>query len=418
MSARKPRMRTIGAILAVSTVTLTISACGSSSGKSGAKTSSNSKIVVGELLPFTGPISDLIKGFVTGINAAVGVINANGGVLGHQLTVVGQDTAGDQADAVPAWRALQLHHPAFEIGPTSLEGGAVINLYDAANIPDFIFDGSASLDKMTYKYVFRAQPSDSIQGTAMAAYALHIGALKGALLIANDSSSATLIPSLTQAYESSGGTFVSTSSLASGQSSYKSEIESVMAKHPDAVFLHGDEATAATIVKDMESLGMLNVPVISDDIGRQKPLAQAMGYGPASKYLVGVVQNDAQSAASPAYDRVFKQYVGGSPPPVSGIFYDGVNVFSLAMIAAKSTDPKVWLSFVTQVSNPPGTKCYDFVSCAHLLSAGQKINYEGADGNYDYNANHNIFTDYVAYGWNPDGTNRLITSIPQSDLAK
>jgi branched-chain amino acid transport system substrate-binding protein len=89
---------------------------------------------------------------------------------------------------------------------------------------------------------------------------------------------------------------------------------------------------------------------------------------------------------------------------------------ALAMVAAKSTDPKVWVNSITQVSSPPGTTCYDFVSCAALLSKHQKINYEGVAGNYDYNRYHSIFSAYGATAWNPDGTSRVPFTISQTEL--
>jgi len=180
--------------------------------------------------------------------------------------------------------------------------------------------------------------------------------------------------------------------------------------------VHADEAKGATIAHDMESLGVLNVPLVSDEIGNDPAMAKSMGYPEASKVLFGVVAATTSTSATSIYARDYQQYVGGSPAPSSSIFYDGVNIMSLAMVAAKSTDPKVWVNFVTQVSNPPGTACYDFVGCVDLLNKGQKINYEGVAGNYDYNQYHSIFGAYGVTAWNADGTSHTSFTITQGDL--
>jgi branched-chain amino acid transport system substrate-binding protein len=386
-------------------------ACGSSA------KSAHSKVVVGELMPFTGKISSIVKGVVTGADVAVKVINANGGVLGHPLEVVPSDTAGDVADAVTAFRSLELQSPAFVIGPTSLEASAVNALFDPAHLPDFTADGSPQLDTMTYRYVFRSQTSDSVEGTAMAYYAIHQGLKRAAFMITNDAAGQPLIPALTRTYQSHGGVLVYQNTLTADQPSYSSEIERIFAAKPDAIFLHSDEPTAATLFRNMESLGKLNIPVIADSIGVDPSVAKAMGLGLASQYLTGLATSNPGGTADATYTRLYQQYEGAAPPEQSNLFYDAVNIFALAMDAAKSTDPKVFVNFVTQVTNPPGVKCYDYVSCASLLKSGQKINFEGASNPFDYNQYHNIFGDFSIVGWGSNGVGHEAFHINETDLA-
>jgi branched-chain amino acid transport system substrate-binding protein len=252
----------------------------------------------------------------------------------------------------------------------------------------------------------------------MAFYAHHIGVNHAAFVITSDSAGQTLVPSLTKAYEASGGTIVYKNLLTPGQTSYRTELDAIFALHPDGIFLHTDEATGGTILRDMESLGDLKVPLIDDTLGNSPTVAKSMGLDLASRYLVGTDTSTVAGPASQTYTSVYAQYEGGAKPaPASSIFYDGVTIFALAMVAAKSTNPKVWVNFVTTVSNPPGTTCSDFVGCVSLLTAGKKINYEGVSGSYDFNSHHNVFAGYTASGWNPDGTQKVVLSMSQSDLA-
>lgn len=398
---RRVTMVGVGVALATSII-----AAGCSSGKPSGTSPPGSGLTVGELLPFSGPISAIIKPAVTGVDAAVAVINANGGVLGHPLKVAEQDTAGDMADAVTAWRALQLRHPVFELGPSSLESAAVIKLYDGVQVPDFNMSGDPQYDQMTFNYVFRLLPSDSVNGRAMAFYGTHAGIKRAALMITSDPSGQSLVPALTEGFRRHGGTIVYDKPLTPGQPSYKAEIEQIFSNKPDAIFFHTDEGTAGTLFHDMASLGDLNVPIIGDQHAVDINTVKAMGIDAATKYLVGI---STSSASSPALDRftaLYTQYEGAKPgSQFAGVFYDGVNVFALAMLAARSTDPKVFVNDVTKVTSPDGSKCYEFVTCAALLRAGKTIHYDGASNSFVFDKYHNVFGDYTVLGWHSDQTN-------------
>jgi hypothetical protein len=70
--------------------------------------------------------------------------------------------------------------------------------------------------------------------------------------------------------------------------------------------------------------------------------------------------------------------------------YDGINLASLAMIMAKSTDPSVYGPDLLAIGNGASgaTLCYSFASCASLLSAGKTIRYEGPGGPTNFDGFH------------------------------
>src|SRR5690348_2795265 len=84
----------VGAALALAAV----GACGGSVGGA----SVPATLVVGEFNPFTGPDAAFGLEMAGGCIPAVKLINASGGVLGHHLSCVQEDTRGDPADAVSA----------------------------------------------------------------------------------------------------------------------------------------------------------------------------------------------------------------------------------------------------------------------------------------------------------------------------
>lgn len=387
---------------------IALAACSSSTAATGGgSSSSGGTITFGELLPFTGTKAELSSWAVHGDAAAVYDVNHNGGVMGKMLKSVSADDAGDSVDAVPALRKLLIANPAFIVGPFSLTVMAVINEFDPNHVVDYVIGGTTQLDHMSQQYVYRTTASDSAEVVAMAYYAIHHGYTRAAYIFDNSANTQGLVQPLTAAYTKQGGTVVANETLVPDQSSYSSEITAAFAKHPQVVFAAFDQQTATTVFSDMRQLGDLNVPVVGEDVLGSPGYAQAMGQPQATKYLFSV------SGASPGgtayqhylddYDAVYhtKQILSSSYN-----MYDSVIISALAMTAAHSTDPKVWVSDIEKVSNPPGTACYTYASCVALLKAGKKINYEGATGPEDFNTYHNTFSGFAVDGFN--SANQLV----------
>lgn len=402
MRRSRSRHRVV-AVLAVAGAAA-LAACSSSTagtGGGGGGSSSGGTITFGELLPFTGTKAELSSWAVHGDAAAVYDVNHNGGVMGKMLKSVSADDAGDSVDAVPALRKLLLSSPDFIVGPFSLTVMSVINEFDPNHVVDYVIGGTTQLDHMTEQYVYRTTASDSAEVVAMAYYAIHHGYTRAAYIFDNSANTQGLVQPLTASYTKQGGTVVANETLVPDQSSYSSEITAAFAKHPQVVFAAFDQQTATTVFSDMRQLGDLNVPVVGEDVLGSPGYAKAMGAPQSTKYLFSV------SGASPGgtayqhylddYDAVYhtKQILSSSYN-----MYDSVIISALAMTAAHSTDPKVWVSDITKVSNPPGTACDTYASCVALLKAGKKINYAGATGPEDFNTYHNTFSGFAVDGFN------------------
>src|SRR5258708_4301863 len=86
-----------------------------------------------------------------------------------KIGLISPHTGGDAVDAVPALRKLiNIDQVELIIGPTSIEAQAVLPILQQSKIPDIIFGGTTQLDTLVSKYIWRAYPSDSELGVAMA----------------------------------------------------------------------------------------------------------------------------------------------------------------------------------------------------------------------------------------------------------
>lgn len=400
-----------------------LSACGGATtgttGSSGSSGSSASPITVGELFPMTGREPFVGQWFLHGAKVGIADINANGGCGGHPINAQLSDTGGDAVDAVTALRQLQLSNPAFILGPSSLEIEGVINQFDPQHLPDFVEGGTTQLDHMTNQYVYRTTPSDSTLAIGMAYYALQKNLTKAALFFESTSNAAGVVSPLVKAYTGHGGSLTAQLLVTPHQSSYRSEVEKLFAGNPQAVFIQTDPQTASTFFSDVRQLGHMNVPFIATDAGADINLAKAMGLSDASKWLTGM---NGSPPAGPAWQYYKTQYqkVWNDPNPVtlSQNTYDSVVIACLAITAAKSTDPTVWINYVTKVANPPGQVVTNYAEGVAALKAGKKINYDGASGKDDYNQYHNVAGGWDIVQFDATGANlNTVMSVSEDQIA-
>jgi branched-chain amino acid transport system substrate-binding protein len=375
-------------------------------------------VTMAELFPMTGQISFVGSALLHGATVGQYEVNHNGGIMGMNLNAALQDDAGDTVDAVPAWHALELRNPAFMLGPTVFTAAPIIRLFGPSHLPDFLVAGATAYDHMQYPYVFRVTVSDSTMAKSMAAYAIHANLKHAALIFTNGANSQPIAAPLIKAYEAHGGHVVANESIVAQQSSYRTEIEHVFAKHPDAIFWQSDPQTAGTLFHNMESLGYLKVPIIGTDNGASSTIAQAMGISYATKYLTGMAGS---APNSPAWSHFVQDYASvyhtKQPLDLANNMYDAVLIASLAMTAAHSTNPRVWVNKITIVSNPPGTKCYTYGTCVSLLKAGKKINFEASSGPEDFDQNHNVYGGWDVVRFDKAGTLNTLYSVSAGSIA-
>src|SRR5258708_4991552 len=237
-------------------ISLLLAACGGNSNGSGSTT--QSPIKIGLISPLTGPEGFIGQAGLKGVQVAADYINANGGILGRQIKLISADTGGDAVDAVPALRKLiNIDQVELIIGPTSIEAQAVLPILQQSKIPDIIFGGTTQLDTLVSKYIWRAYPSDSELGVAMARYAINKGYTRAAILFASNESAQTLVAPIQGAFQRHGGAIVANISVIPGKSSYRYVIQQLYAPHPQVVFTQVDPQTASTLSSGIKELQRL-----------------------------------------------------------------------------------------------------------------------------------------------------------------
>jgi len=400
IKVRLLRSATIALALAVA-ATVAAGAFGSVKSAATKQQANASTLVVGGIFPFTGTKSLLSQWGTHGVPVGIYEVNHNGGVLGHMWKSAYVDDAADSVDALPAFRKLLLKHPTMVVGPFSPTIEAVINQFKPNNVADFMVGGLTQLDQMNYPYVFRTSSSDSNEAIAMAYYAIQHGWKSASLIFDNSANSQGFVPPLEKAFKALGGKIDVNITITPGQSSYNAELAQAFSNHPQVIFDSMDSQSAATLFSDGQQLGYMNVPWIGDDLqsAPNGDYAKAFGQTASTELTAALPASPSGTAFShflSDYQNVWhtKQIL-----PTTFNEYDSVVIASLAMTAAKSTNPKVWLKDVIRVANPPGVQCSTYPACVHLIKKGKDINYQGASGNDDFNKYHNVFSGFQMVGF-------------------
>jgi len=226
---------------ALTAIAIVAAACGGSTSSSTGSGLGSGDLLVGVIAPFTGADAGLGPAYYAACLAAAPSINNNGGIGGRKVKCQQFDTRGEPADAVPAANQMIASHANLMavIGCTSDEAATVAPIVDRAHIPMFCMTGQSEFDKTNLKYFHRLVPADIYDAYAMVGYALdgpsHSPYKKVALVFGDDIGSQSFVQPATNSLSKLGAE-VKNFPIHLGASSYRTEVASVIAYHPDAIF--------------------------------------------------------------------------------------------------------------------------------------------------------------------------------------
>jgi ABC-type branched-subunit amino acid transport system substrate-binding protein len=316
------------------------------------------------------------------------------------------------------------------LGPSADEADATVPVLNTSHIPMFADTGEAAFDHSKYPYFYRLTPADDVKGYALAQWAVEKGWKRAAAVFGNDVGAQSDVPSLLKGFKELGGTIVSNQSLALDQSSYRTEVTSMLAQHPQVIFTEADPQTDATYLSEVKQLGQM-MPVIGTETTLQaawlKAVTGALGSATMAKYFIGM------QPLAPATGTAWKVYNTAllaskksvpnpsqwSSDPYSMTYYDGVNLMALAMLKANSTKPSDFAPKIVGLTTPKpgGTVVYSFAQGKQALGAGKQIQYVGAGGPIVFDKWHNSSGAYEAVSV-VNGQSKTIGSVSAAQIAK
>ncbi len=414
MKFARKRLLPAAAVAVISAVVAGCASSGGSAGGSGSSGGGTYPVTAGVLHAFTGQNSFFGLNAQAACNSAAQQVNAAGGILGsHKLSCPSFDTKGDPADAVPVTNRMLVSasHLLMVVGPDGSDIPSVLPLLERARVPEMNTVGDPRYDTQTSPDFWRLTPSDSTQAPALARYTYSKGYKKVAVVFTSDLSAQTTTAPFTATYKQLGGSIAKNVTISPGQSSYQTEVASVLAAHPQALVGEMDARTAATFLSELRQQHGSMIPFIVTQRATQGDWAPAVGPAIGNKTLAKYVTAIAPAlhSSGPAYG-AFQQSmtsIKANPfaahNPFVAATYDGVISFALAMDAAKSTDPSVWVKYIPKVTEPSSgaTVVSTYAQGAAALKAGKTIQYVGASGPMIFNKYNTANRPYAVWAFNP-----------------
>lgn len=342
---------------------------------------------VGYVLSETGPLSGLGVGVIAGTQLAVEDVNAAGGVLGQQVTLVGGDEAGDPTVAGQTVDRLLGEAVDVIVGPVS--SAISLSVIDKITGAGALQCAGANTSRTFTDYddrgmYFRTIPANVKQGPVLAQAVIAEGASRVAVLVRNDDYGQSLSQSLVERLEAEGAEIVANVPYDPAATTFSAEVAEVQAASPDAVVLIAFQE-GATILRTLieNGLGPRDVQVFGTDGMSLGALAESVGADDP-----GLLEGMQATQSSSQNDPGFLQRLRGSKPQVqitnfAPYHYDCVITTALAAEAAGSDAPGEIAASMRDVTRD-GTKCGTFAECRDLLAQEEDIDYDGVSGPLDF----------------------------------
>ncbi|RAZ84774.1 hypothetical protein DPM33_30640 [Mesorhizobium hawassense] len=345
-------------------------------------------IVVGALMPLSGAGGPFGQEMLASAKVALEEINAAGGPLGRKIKLVEENDETNPEAAVRAARKLVDVDKVKAIFGTwaSSVTLAVAPIVQEKGLVLFSNSGASRITEIQKKgHVYRLEPDDLLFGKAYAEYAAQQGWKRAAVLGLNVPFTQTTVDAFKQRFNERGGEVTSFVTYNEDQTTFSTEVARVLSDQPDFVHISGYEPDITAILKAAYQAGLSTrffVPgfAVSADLIKNA--------GPAADGLL--LLEEGVSEESPAYQRLAGHLGKDHYYSFGAQAYDELVLLALAIEAAKSTDGDALAKAVREVSGPEGTRVTSFADGVAALRRGERINYDGASGPLDFDANGNI----------------------------
>ncbi len=364
------------------------------------------EVRLGGLIPETGPLSEFGAGFRRTGDLAVKHLAA----AGLPVRLIYADTETSAMPGVDAaGRLIDVEGVVALIGAAS--SGVTIPIAESVSIPKEVPQiSNASTSPLITDlpadegkdFLFRTCASDALQGVVLGQLAWDEGYETASVLWVNNPYGDGLMREFRASFEAAGGTVLQDVAHDEDPApTYVAELREVMAGEPDVMVALAYPGQATVYLKEFfeggyhETTDLLFVDGtksirLPEEIGADL-LAGFMGTAPGTR----------GGEPLEKFEAGYRAEYGELPPlPFMDTFYDAVIVASLAAAKCQAdgvpVTPICVRDNLREVANPPGEEVIPGVDgltrALELLAAGEAINYEGAAGAVDFDAQGDVVT--------------------------
>ncbi|WP_041463082.1 ABC transporter substrate-binding protein [Chroococcidiopsis thermalis] len=387
---------------------------------------STQALKLGSLLPATGDLGPIGQQMSGAVPLVIETVNACGGVNGAPVSLVAEDDETDPRKGAAAMTKLaNVDRVAGVVGSFASSVSSAAVPIAVRNKVMLISPGSTSpvftdrAKKGEFKgFWARTAPPDTYQAEALAQLAKKRGFNQVSTVVINNDYGVGFEKAFVQTFKKLGGTVVNEgrpTRYDPKATTFETEAAAAFAGKPQAVIAVMYEETGSILLKSAYEQGLMQgVQVMLTDGVKSATFPGKVGKKDDGKYIVtgaiGTVPG-ADGKALTALTQLWKQKKNQAVGEYVPQAWDATALLVLAAQAAKANTGEAIASKLREVSNAPGTAVTDVCKGLELLRKGQDINYQGASGNVDVDANGDVVGVYDVWTVKDDGTLGTIGKI-------
>ncbi|MDR0389570.1 MAG: ABC transporter substrate-binding protein [Spirochaetaceae bacterium] len=301
--------------------------------------SADGPIKIGGIFPLSGGVAVYGIEAQKGIQLAIEEINASGGVLGRQISLISEDDQGNPEISVNAYSKLTVQD-GVNIIIGSLTSGCTIAITSRAQAQKVVLVAPAATAPAVTdagNFIFRACYTDPFQGTVGGAFAAGtLRARRAAVLFDNQNDySVGLKDNFVRAFQRSGGSVVAQESYVTNDVDFNAQITKIKAANPDVVYLPDYYNTVALIARQLRAQGV-NTPIVGAD--GWDGLTENAGAEVLNGFYSNHYASDSTEPRVVNFVRAFTAKFGTVPNAFSALGYDSMYLIRDAIASAGSTD--------------------------------------------------------------------------------
>jgi neutral amino acid transport system substrate-binding protein len=387
--------------------------------------SNNQGLKIGSLLSSTGDASAIAQPLPIAIKMAVDTVNSCGGINGTPVTLVSEDDQSDPSAGAAAMTKLsEVDKVAGVVGAWGSGVSTAAADVAAKNKVMIVSPGSTSpvfterAKAGKYQgYWARTAPPDTYQAKAMAQLAIKRGIKKVATIAINNDYGVGFEQQFVTEFKKLGGTVVNEAKPTrydAKATTFDSEVRAAFEGKPQALAAIVYPDTGSLILKAAYEQGLSKgVTIMLPDGAYSPQFPNQVGKTAEGKFIIDGAIGTVPGAHGKALEDFNKKWLATGKPLTSYLqhSWDATALLMLAAQAAKTNTGEGIASKIREVANGPGEEVSDLCQAITLLKAGKKINYQGASGNVDIDAQGDVLGTYDIWQVQPDGSLKTIDQV-------
>jgi branched-chain amino acid transport system substrate-binding protein len=299
------------------------------------------KIRIGAIMSLTGDTAQYGISALNGMRMAVEEANAGGGVKGHRVELIVQDTRSDAVETEEVVRRLaeesRVHALVGEI--VSSRSLAAARVAQRSGVP--MLTPSATSPEVTAQgnFVFRSCYTDTFQGAAIARFAARsLGARRAAILLDREQPySVELAGFIREAFARQGGEVVAEQDYRAGAGDFSVQLAEVGAAKPDVIFVPGYYLEAGLLARQARELG-IEAPFVGGDGWDSPRLYEIGGQALAGDFFSSHFSSDDPDPQVQRFVADYRRLFNSAPDSFAATAYDAARIMLDAVARASALE--------------------------------------------------------------------------------